>query len=430
MSNTTTSANATATQVGSPCVACRLPLPIQPAPVNERGEYWLCAQCDTRHHGVLLSDAPPELAANVRPGEKKQATKQFQKKPLPERGPVVCDHKTMSSRLLDHSIDNGSSLSVSRQGPPFQKNIQRHGAEAYSRETESEFAQQYDQSSQHVEDLVGALERGSSLDLNKTELLTRDSLSQAARDLDLFVKMGINLPDKDYAGKHNYHVAMLAASLGANMGWDKQTLTELGVGCLLHDIGMSRLPEKFRNSSRLFDAGEFAEIAQHPLHTFDIIENEFQQVSLLSRMVAYQIHERCDGSGYPRNRKGNAIHEAARVAAVADVYIALVSPRPHRPALVPHYAAKHILYGVREGKFDGVAVRALLRTISLYPIGSFLELKDGRVCRVIRAHSDLYSKPVVEAWRPGRLQGPPEVIDLAAVSAAEILRPIASLGSK
>ena len=144
-------------------------------------------------------------------------------------------------------------------------------------------------------------------------------------------------------------------------------------------------------------------------------------------MVAYQIHERCNGHGYPRRRQGDQIHELAKIAAVADVYVALVSPRPHRPALMPHHALRHILYGVKSGVFDRRAVRALVKTISLFPIGSYLQLQDGRVGRVLRSNPHAPARPVIEMWADDRWQAPPTIVDLAVTPDAVVERPLPSL---
>ena len=436
MSNTLVEQPDSGSQTGSPCVACRLPLPIQPAPVSEEGEYWHCKKCNTRHHGVLLTNAPAEIAENVVPGEKKKHTKSEKPKEkpakpttkdaLPAREPVQCDLETEISRSLDKVIDGGRVLGIEVKGLPFSDSVKSHGVNPYDTLIQEQFAEQYDQSTSQVEDLVVSLEESAGFDVKSTEQVTRESLARAAQDMDLFVKLGINPPDRNYSGKHNYHVAMLACSMAANMGWDQQNISDVGFGCLVHDIGMSRVPKELTESSQFLSAGEFADIARHPVYTFDLLENSIEDIPVVSRMIAYQIHERCDGSGYPRNRKGSSIHEAARLAAVADVYLALVSPRPHRPAMMPHYAVKHLLFGVRDGKFDSEAVRALLRTISAFPIGSYLELKDGRIGRVLRARADYYARPLIETWAADQLDGPPQIVDLSEQPQLEVLKPIAS----
>jgi HD-GYP domain-containing protein (c-di-GMP phosphodiesterase class II) len=254
-------------------------------------------------------------------------------------------------------------------------------------------------------------------------------LVKAIEDLDLFVCLGINPPSGDYPDRHSLHVAMLAASVGVNMGWDVATLLELGVGCLLHDIGMLRVPHRIYRDDRIVDDGEFGEIARHPIHTFDLLVNDLGSVPRTSQMVAYQIHERCDGSGYPRRRKGALIHEVAKVAAVADVYVALVSSRPHRPALMPYYAVSHLVYGVKNGAFDAVAVRGFLKTVSLFPIGSYLELRDGRKGRVIRANPVEFGKPVIEVWLPSELDASPTILDLSATTEVMIKGPLPRLAA-
>ena len=97
--------------------------------------------------------------------------------------------------------------------------------------------------------------------------------------------------------------------------------------------------------------------------------------------------------------------------------------------MMPHFALVHWLHGVREGKFDSNAVRALLKTVSLYPIGSFLELKDGRVGRVLRAHREQYARPVIELWQSDGAQPESEIFDLSEQEESLVRGPIAPLGA-
>ena len=178
---------------GSPCVACRLPLPIQPAPLSQEGEYWHCKKCGTRHHGVLLEDAPPEIADNIVPGEKKKqmsppqteaaAEQPVTKDQVPARGRVVCNLETTISRVLDKSINDATSLCVEMAGSPFLELIKEHGVNPYDTVIEQQFAQQYDRACNQVEDLVVALEQQGDVDLNSSRRVTRESLSRLPRTL-------------------------------------------------------------------------------------------------------------------------------------------------------------------------------------------------------------------------------------------------------
>ena len=426
--------------VSSPCVVCRLPLPIRPTPTSEAGRNWFCTRCKTKHHGMLIEEAPEEIRKNVRAEKSTSSPKPSaatsvaaqaplgkSTKPLPARESVECHHENRESRRLDDAIKSGVDLAVEAVGPPLIHSVKDHGATRYDEETEAQFVEGFQQSQDQLESLVVALETGKSFELGATESITRESLAHATEDMDLFVRLGINPTCNEFAAKHSFHVAMLASSLGATLGWDGETIVELGIGCLLHDLGMMRVPDECYKSEKVIELSEFVEIVRHPLHTFDILAEHCDSVSTVSRMVAYQLHERLNGTGYPRKRDAGGIHEAAKVAAVADVYVALVSPRPHRPALMPYYALEHLLHGVRKGEFDSSAVRALLGTVSLFPIGSYLALKDGRVGRTIRANPREYARPVIEVWHPDGLDQTPEVIDLAQEADIAIQGPLASL---
>ena len=141
------------------------------------------------------------------------------------------------------------------------------------------------------------------------------------------------------------------------------------------------------------------------------------------------MHERMNGSGYPRQRRGEQIHPLARIAAVADVYVALVSPRAYRPAMLPYSAMEHLVRGSRSGLFDRAVVRAFLETVSMFPIGSYVELSDGRTGRVVRANPDKYTAPVVQVETDNE-SDVPDIIDLSQEQDLSIVRPLPNPAKK
>ena len=150
----------------------------------------------------------------------------------------------------------------------------------------------------------------------------------------------------------------------------------------------------------------------------NLLRHRWEEIPKGSLFVAYQIHERCNGNGYPRGRSAAEIHDLAKIAAVADTYTALVMPRPHRAVLLPFYAIKIIREDVKMGLYDAGVVRALLETISVYPIGSFVQLNDERFAQVIRANRGEYVRPIVQVCETSD-QGP-VVIDLVQTSGIEV----------
>ncbi len=427
------------------CVQCRLPLPIRPIRAGEKGQSWACVRCGTHYRAIRLEEAPSDCAGNARliapsalPARPRPVDHQRPQvgqpqgvatKPLRARSTNECLIQTKASQLIDEAVTQGDRLAVRPTGVPFSNVIVKLGALPYHPETEAKISEKFLASTQQVESLVATLEEGRSIVGDAHETIVRETLVQATQDIDLFVRLGANPVGDGYPGHHSLHTAMLATAVGVNLGWDRKTLVELGVGCLMHDVGMVNVPAHLHSKDVVLDDKQFDLISPHPFHTFDLLEDHLGQVPLASRMVAYQLHERCDGSGYPRKRKGKAIHDASKVAAIADVYVALVSPRPHRPALMPYYAVEYMLHGVKSGQFDSSSVRALLKTISLFPIGSYVRLSDDRVARVLRANASNYYRPIVEAWRVGETEATPEILDLEKRSNLSIQKPLPTLSA-
>src|SRR5690606_21216738 len=137
---------------------------------------------------------------------------------------------------------------------------------------------------------------------------------------------------------------------------------------------------------------EFAEVKKHPEYGFEVLRTIFE-INLLSAHVAYQHHERLDGSGYPRGLKGDEIHLWARLTAVADVYDALTADRPYRKALRPDQALK-LLREDAPHRLDERAVYYLIRHLAVYPEGTIVRLNNGHIGIVVRQTADP-AKPVV-----------------------------------
>lgn len=226
--------------------------------------------------------------------------------------------------------------------------------------------------------------------------ITVDSIEDMLDDLDVFVKLAID----PGAGENNdYHhcvrVSELSMAIAAVMDYPRQKIEELGMGCLIFRSAMSQKTKELRELTRELSVLEKLEFEKNPMLMFAAMQ-EVADLPKAASQVAYQIYERWDGTGYPRQRSGNQIHPLARIASVADCYVALTSGRPHRAALEPYIAVKEILEATKDRKFDPKVIKAFLKTICLYPIGSYVELSDGSVASVERSNIESYDNPVVK----------------------------------
>lgn len=250
------------------------------------------------------------------------------------------------------------------------------------------------------------------------------TVQSITRDRDLFLCLGANPFFADYPARHSLHVCAIATAIGYMLGLSDRDLEAVSTGSLIHDVGMLKLKRPFHQLKRMLEPAELDQVAEHPVLTFDALATTDILLSPLARIVAYQIHERCDGSGYPRGYDGDQIHPLAKVAAVADTYIALVSDRAQRRGMMPYYALKYILDDVAFGRFDPNAVRGLLHAISLFPIGSFVQTNTGRIGRVVRSTGETYTQPVIELWDAKHNQFEPDLVNLVSESGIQIVEAV------
>lgn len=313
----------------------------------------------------------------------------------------------------------GQRWGVSRDS--FRHQLVQPKSSSYQPQVADRCAVTYQKSVTEVASMFQRVRNGTARRVEEIESVSTESLLRLADDLDLFVGMGLNPARDQYPYKHSLQTMMVAMSLGTVLGLPYQQLVELGIGCLLHDAGMLHI-DKSLLSSRQISPLDFMQIKRHPVVAFDLLK-KIPGVPHGVHMVVYQMHERCDGSGYPRGRSAGQIHPLAKIAAVADTFVAMVSPRPHRPALLPYHAMEHILFETRKGLFDPEVVRALLHTVSLFPIGSYVQLSDGQFGKVLRANDTDYMRPIVQICESPAIE--PSVIDLSNQPGLRILRPLA-----
>jgi len=160
-----------------------------------------------------------------------------------------------------------------------------------------------------------------------------------------------------YTARHERRVALLAGSIGAELGLNEQQQEGLRVAGALHDVGMISIPTEILSKPGKISPIEMELIKAHAQASHDVLCGMEWPWPIAD--VALQHHERLDGSGYPQGLSGNAICLEARILAVADVVEAMSSHRPYRPSLGIDKALAEIEDG-RDTKYDAQVVDACL----------------------------------------------------------------------
>lgn len=187
------------------------------------------------------------------------------------------------------------------------------------------------------------------------------------------ISMIVRKKDPDTA-RHQERVSKLACAIAREMGLETSQVDVIGLAALLHDLGKVFVPSHTLAKTDKLTESEMAAVRSHAEAEFQVVKS----VGLLSPVaeIVHQHHERLDGSGYPQGLRGDAILMEARVIAVADVVEAMLSDRPHRPAL----GLKQTIAEIAAGKgnlFDGRAVDACIR---LFEERKF-RFDEGEFCR-------------------------------------------------
>ncbi|MFZ5856017.1 MAG: HD domain-containing phosphohydrolase [Chloroflexota bacterium] len=149
----------------------------------------------------------------------------------------------------------------------------------------------------------------------------------------------MDLRDKETEG-HTQRVTELTLELAQRMGVAEQELTHIRRGALLHDIGKLGVPDHILLKPDKLTDDEWTLMRQHPVLALNMLSSITYLRPALD--IPYCHHEKWNGTGYPRGLVGASIPLAARIFAVADVYDALTSDRPYRPAWTREQALEHI----------------------------------------------------------------------------------------
>lgn len=160
-----------------------------------------------------------------------------------------------------------------------------------------------------------------------------------------------------YTAGHQQRVSQLSRAIGQEMGLDAAQIDGLRMGATIHDIGKIYLPAEILSKPTKLTDVEYALIKSHAQVGYDILKDITFPWPVAD--IAYQHHERLNGSGYPQGLKGDEICLEARIVAVADVVEAISSHRPYR-ATLGFDAALQEIKKHRAQWYDPAAVDACL----------------------------------------------------------------------
>lgn len=286
-----------------------------------------------------------------------------------------------------------------------------------SLEEESEKAQKvYGEAVNLVGCLIRDVKMGNPIDVGPVEDLANDINHSILNNANALLCLSQIREKDEYLLEHSINVGILMGIFARHLDFDRATVHQLVTGAILHDIGKIRVPYEILNKPGKLDHDEWSEMQRHVQYGQEVLLKS-KGISEIAMSVCAHHHERLDGTGYPRKLKGEQISVYGRLASVVDIYDALTADRVYHQGKSP-FAAIKILLELADAHLDKELVYEFIRCMSVYPVGTLVELNNGRLAVVRQANLTTPSAPIVNAFFnfKHRHFETPKVLDLSKAS--------------
>lgn len=257
---------------------------------------------------------------------------------------------------------------------------------------------------------------GRQIEVEKVGRVVGRMVDSIFRNQDALLSLGRLRQKDEYTFQHSVGVCVLMVSFSKEMGFDRKTIDEIGVGALLHDVGKMRVPLEILNKPGRLTEEEFEVVKGHVAES-DRILSETPGIGQAAVRVAGEHHERYDGSGYPRKLAGEGISIYGQMAAIVDVYDAITSDRVYHKGMEPTAALEKVIEWSRFHFKEDLA-RKFVQTVGIYPVGSLVRLESGLLGIVVAQGLKGLLYPLVRAVYDSRKERfiPPRDVDLSLLA--------------
>lgn len=194
---------------------------------------------------------------------------------------------------------------------------------------------------------------------------------------------------------HSLNVTTLSLMIARDLKLPAGEASALGIGALLHDIGLKEVPDRILLKTEALTQAERNFFEMHCQYGLDIGRRMRLAPAVLA--IIGEHHELFDGSGYPAKRKGEETSLLSRIVAIADYYDKLCNPSVIADALTPHEALS-LMFAKLRGKFDPKLLPLFIRCLGVYPPGTIVQLSNGFIGMVTTVNTARPMKPVVVVY--------------------------------
>lgn len=233
----------------------------------------------------------------------------------------------------------------------------------------------------YAHNFIDDAKNGRPFDLNEAAPLVSEFIDSVFRNESAAAAISKLKAFDEYTYTHCINVSILAVILGKRLGYSRDKLELLGIAGIFHDVGKSVIPDAILNKPDKLSTAEMNIMRTHPLRGYQILKDQ-PGVSKEVLRGCLEHHEKFDGSGYPRGLKGDQISNFSRLLTVVDIYDALTSKRVYKDPMPPGKVLA-MMYKWRVTDFHPNIVEEFIKSMGVYPVGSFVRLDSGNHAVVI-----------------------------------------------
>jgi len=322
-----------------------------------------------------------------------------------EKGMIASETPLIPDEFQDF-IDEDSLDSISEEPKPTQKEDNFTAPVEKNQTTDLRNNQWLRQCIQHIQVIFELAEQNKACDILDLSQHIQDLLDELQNDHEQHImdalELNISQQTQYIRERHSRLGGLIQKSIlmmlytiktGKRLQLSTKDLHTHILAAMLHHIGMTQVPDEIRNKKKRLTKKELHEIHQAPSRGL-----EYLQLSHLDDDVildaCLQANERYDGSG-STSLSGSNIAWSARLTGVLSMFEALIHYRPYRNRLLPRDAIREMVKNHKKA-FDPDMLKALIESISLYPIGTYSQLNTGEIGLVTHIHPYRPLRPVVE----------------------------------
>jgi len=241
---------------------------------------------------------------------------------------------------------------------------------------------------------MAKVNRNGTFSVDAVSSVASDIVEELVAQADVIIHLtGIAVYD-DCTLSHSLNCSIYSALLARCSGFTIPQIKVITCGALLHDMGKIEIDKQILNKPGSLTDDEFAVMKQHPTLGFNLLTKKRLELSSLIAHMAWQHHEKIDGSGYPRGLQGDNILSYARLLSITDVYDAITAHRPYHQAMKPEVAYNVIRSGLGTF-FDENFGKIFLSKIALYTPGTEVLLSTGEHAIVVYVPANNPQRPMV-----------------------------------